>query len=293
MTDGRANGRQRSRIFSFPQLAMAYDLSETIKIFINAGTLPLSRSVSRVQEMLRSSDYNAADLAEHMRTDPTLTARVMSVANSAFFSQSPCEAITDAVNRLGSTQLMRIFAQVLARAAMLSPLQAYGLTPDKIWRRAVSAAVGAELAAARKREDRSVAYMVGLLHEIGMLVINSQWARQYGAKQLAFAGFETEHSADERARYQFDQAALGGELLKQLAFPETVYRIVGTQYQNPQEPLARALYLGRLAQAVHCSALVPVCDRRVAELFDLDSKRNLDTFLAEVHEEAQSRIQRS
>lgn len=133
--------------------------------------------------------------------------------------------------------------------------------------------------------------MIGLLHEIGKLVINRQWARQHSAKLLAFGDFETGYSADERARYKYDQAVLGGELLKQLAFPETVYRIVRTQYRNPQEPLSRALYLGRLAQAVHCSALRPEPDLRVAELFDLASNRKLDAFLTAVHTEAQNRIQ--
>ena len=61
---------------------MPSDPSGLVKTFLASGSLPLSRSVSRVQTMLQSADYNAADLAEHMRTDPTLTARVMSVATA-------------------------------------------------------------------------------------------------------------------------------------------------------------------------------------------------------------------
>jgi len=272
-------------------IATSADLSTTVRSFLAAGTLPLSRSVSRVQTMLQSADYNAADLAEHMRTDPTLTARVMSVANSSFFSQQPCDAISDAVNRLGSAQLTRIFAQVLARAALMSPQHAYGLTADAIWRRAVYSAVGAEMASARQREDRSSAYMIGLLHQIGMLVINSLWSKQPYAKKLTLANFELEYSAEEKLRYDFDQAELGAEMLRQLSFPESVHRVIGQQYRTPLEPLSRALYIGRLARAVHCDNLTPRPDLEVLELFDLASKKQLDGFLAEINTEVQNRLQ--
>ncbi|OYU99786.1 MAG: hypothetical protein CFE26_25055, partial [Verrucomicrobiales bacterium VVV1] len=54
-----------------------------ITAFLARGSLPLSRSVSQVQGMLKRADYNAADLAEHLRMDATLAAKVMAVANSA------------------------------------------------------------------------------------------------------------------------------------------------------------------------------------------------------------------
>jgi len=148
-----------------------------VKSFLSTGSLGLSRSVSRVQTLLQSPRYNAADLAEQMRTDPTLTARVMAVANSAFFNKIPCDNITDAVNRLGSAQLTSIFGQVLAGAVLVTPLQGYGLSSQKIWQRAVITGVGTEMAAGRLGEDRSLAYLVGLLHEIGMLMVDRCWSQ--------------------------------------------------------------------------------------------------------------------
>jgi HD-like signal output (HDOD) protein len=267
------------------------DPSGIIKTFLASGSLPLSRSVSQVQNMLRSADYNAADLAEHLRMDPTLAARVMSVANSAFFARSPCDAIDDAVNRLGTVQLTRIFAQVLASAALMTPLQAYALPADAIWRRSVFAAVGAELAAGRQGSDRSASYMVGLLHQVGMLVINNLWTKQGGTQKLAFADFEREYSVGEKTLCGFDQAELGAELLKQLAFPESVHRIIGRQYRNPVEPVACALYMGRLARAFACDAMNPNPNQEVLLGFRLSSTSQLDVFLSDVRQEAQNRMQ--
>lgn len=270
---------------------MSSDPSGLIKTFLASGSLPLSRSVSRVQAMLSRSDYNAADLAEHLRMDPTLAARVISVANSAFFSRQPCEAIDDAVNRLGTVQLTRIFAQVLASAALMTPLQAYGLPADAIWRRSVFAAVGAEMAAGRHGEDRSAAYMIGLLHQVGMLVVDQLWTKQAAAQKLALAGFDQEWSADEKKLCGFDQAALGAELLKQLSFPESVHLVIGGQYRTPLEPAACALYIGRLARSFASDPVQPDPNRELLQNYKLSAASQLDIFLSDVRQETQNRMQ--
>jgi len=270
---------------------MSLDSTVIVRAHLAAGALPLSRSVSQLQTMLQGADYNAADLAEHMRTDPTLTARVMAVANSTFFSRQPCDAIGDAVNRLGSAQLSRIFAQVLARASLLTPLGAYGLPADGMWRRAVFAAIGAELAAARLREDRSSAYMVGLMHQIGMLVVNRLWTTKGETKRLVATDFEHEYSVDEKARYRFDHAEFGAEMLRQLSFPESVCRVVDHQYGDALDPVSRALYVGRLARSICCDLVMPNPNLEIMEIFDLGSRSQLDTFIEDVRQEAQNRIQ--
>jgi len=261
-----------------------------VKSFLSTGSLGLSRSVSRVQALLQSPQYNAADLAEQMRTDPTLTARVMAVANSAFFHKTPCDNITDAVNRLGTAQLTYIFGQVLAGAVLVTPLQGYGLSSQKIWQRAVITGVGAEFAAGRSGEDRSLAYLVGLLHEIGMLVVDRCWSQLADRRPLRYADFATEYSLDEQQLLSCHQADCGGELLKQLSFPDSVCRQVRQQYRAPQEPMARALYLGRLAKATHSAEFPPAPDLEVLALCGFSSRRKLEGYIAEVITEAQKRI---
>lgn len=270
---------------------MPVSASSLVQAFLASGSLPLSRSISQVQGMLRRADYNACDLAEHLRMDPTLAARVMAVANSAFFARQPCDSIDDAVNRLGTVQLTRIFSQVLASAAMLRPLRAYQLPADAIWRRSVFAAVGAEMAAGRRGEDRSAAYMVGLLHQIGTLVIESLWEKQGLTAPLRCVDFEHESTGDERALCGHDQAVLGAELLHQLGFPGSVVTAVARQYAHPVEPVERTLYVGRLVRA--CAYETPTLEPHLDVLrdYNLAVTSHLEDFLADVREETQSLIQ--
>ena len=267
---------------------MPTDSSSLVKAFLASGSLPLSRSISQVQTMLGRTDYNACDLAEHLRMDPTLAARVMSVANSAFFSRQPCDTIDDAVNRLGTVHLRRIFAQVLANAAMIHPLRAYGLPADAIWRRSVFAAVGADMAARHQGEDSSAAYMVGLLHLVGLLVVNSVWERQRMVRKLTLVDFEQEWSADEKKLCGYDHAALGAELLHQINFPDSVVTTVARQYQHPVEPMERALYVGRLARAFACDTHTFKPDQEVLREFKLSSDSQLEAFVTDVREEVRT-----
>jgi HD-like signal output (HDOD) protein len=241
--------------------------------------------------MLGSADYQACDLAEQLRMDPTLAARVMAVANSAFFSRQPCASIDEAVNRLGTVQLTRIFSQVLASASMIRPLRAYGLPADATWRRAVFTAVGASMAAGRSGEDRSVAYMVGLLHQIGSLVIERLWEEKGDARKLQLVDFEHESTADEFALFGADQATLGAELLRQLRFPPALVSAVANQYDHPVAPVERVLYVGRLVRA--CAYEMPTLDPPVDVLreFNLAGTAQLEAFLADVREETQNLMQ--
>jgi len=265
--------------------------AEIVAAFLAKGSLPLSRSVSRVQSMLRSADYDAVDLAEHLRMDATLAAKVMAVANSAFFSRQPCENIDDAVNRLGTAQLTRIFSQVLAGAAFMSPLKAYGLTADAIWRRSVITAVGSEMAARRSDGDGSTSYMVGLLHQIGMLAVNQLWLQKSGATPFARGDFIREYAPAEINLCGFDQAALGAELLRQLSFPDTICQLIRRQYHTALDPSARVLYLGRVARCVICDQESPAADPEVMQSFKLTANSQMEAFCAEVREEARGRMQ--
>ena len=270
---------------------MPLDPSAIVRAFLASGSLPLSRSISQVQTMLSSADYNSCDLAEHLRLDANLAARVMSVANSAFFSRQPCGAIDDAVNRLGTVQLTRIFAQVLANAAMIHPYHAYDLPAQAIWRHSIFAAIGSEMAARRQGEDRSAAYMIGLLHLIGMLVVDNMWLKKPGAQKLALVNFEQEWSADEKKLCGFDHPTFGAELLRQLAFPESVVNSIGQQYQVPANAAGRALYIGRMARTFRGVTFKIDPDPALMASYDLNPDSKLQSFLTDVREEAQRAMQ--
>ncbi len=241
--------------------------------------------------MLGRGDYNACDLAEQLRLDPLLATKVMAVANSAFFSRQPCGSIDEAVNRLGTAQLTRIFAQVLAQSSLIQPLRAYAWPADALWRRPLFTAVAAELAAGRKGEDRAAAYMVGLLHLVGLLVIEQLWSRQPGAATLQLRDFDREWSTDEKKLCGCDHAMLGAELLRQLSFPPALTLAIERQYLPPFEACEQSLYVGRVIRSTLCDAIPVNPHQEIMREFKLAADSQLEAFISDSREEVQRLMQ--
>lgn len=116
-------------------------------------------------------------------------------------------------------------SQVLVR-----PLEVYGIDADELWRLSVAGAIAAELLAMRTRQDRDVAYAIGLLHCVGMVAIDEWALRNARHLKLAHAGFPREAVEAERAIFGFTQAETGAALLRHWDLPASMSEPVRWQY---------------------------------------------------------------
>ena len=67
------------------------------------------RILPRLLQLLNNSDAETADVVELVRYDPSLTARILFVCNSAYFrGAEPADDLHEAVARLGFTELFKI-----------------------------------------------------------------------------------------------------------------------------------------------------------------------------------------
>ena len=155
-----------------------------LKEFIRgASRLPVLPKVTiRLLNTLDSPDVSAKEIAEIIEAEPSLTARLLKLANSSFYGQrGRISHIRSAVTVLGS-KTIRSFAlavwthtlQTQARNAdelrLLAPLLAHGL----------AAAVAARMLADRVDPGRGEdSFMAGLLHDIGRVALVAQMGREY------------------------------------------------------------------------------------------------------------------
>jgi HDOD domain len=148
------------------------------------------------------------------------------------------------------------------------------------------------MAARKKGGDRSTAYMVGLLHLVGMFVINSFWQIQPGTREkINFVDFDQEWTADERKLCRFDHAAVGAELMRQLAFPEAVADILGRQFRPPGETMSGTLYLGRYVRSFLCDKITLTPNWEVFRMFNISTDSQVEEFINDVRQEAATLMQ--
>lgn len=125
-----------------------------------------------LNEAINNPYNNLSDIAAIISDDTGLAARMLRVANSAMFNfPSPVTTITHAVTIVGTRQLKDL---VLATYA----IQAFkDIPPDLVdmksfWQHSIACGIAARVIASYRREPNiEHFYVLGLLHDIGLLII--------------------------------------------------------------------------------------------------------------------------
>ena len=185
----------------------------------------------RLKQMLSDGNSAVHDIVALIRLDLGISARVLQVANSAYYSQGTrCFTVEEAVARVGYDQVYDLVAYAVASQVLVRPLVAYAIEADELWKQSVACALSAEAIAQYTGQDRNVAYTNGLLHAVGLVAID-EWERRGAHRRiLANVGFPRETSEAERELLGFTNAEAGAALLRIWDFPREMVEPVRWQY---------------------------------------------------------------
>lgn len=204
-----------------------------------------SMVVIELLQHLEDDDMSSGQLARIIARDQALVVRMLRIANSPFYGLSGrVESVADAIAVLG----LRAVRSLAATSAVTGGLA--GVAPPELdtgvfWRHGIAAAVAARALARRLKAPEEVAYVAGLLHDIGTLMLASVFPAQR-ADVLAHAAEHGMHVADaERAVLGIDHAQIGSTLAERWNFPEQICRAIRSHHEAVPERS------GTLACAVH------------------------------------------
>lgn len=194
---------------------------------------PLPRRSQELLQLLFDLDLDMLKLAELVEQTPALAARVLGVANSAFFrTQIRVKHIPDAIIRILGLNLVR---DLSVSFVLNQPFKLQGcrrFDPIRFWIGSMEAAVLVQLLAARlplKHPPRSsAAYLAGLLHNLGLLalvhVAPAEMDSVFGQLQRQpDAGLR----AVERRLLGLDHAVAGAELASAWRLPPALAAAMG------------------------------------------------------------------
>jgi putative nucleotidyltransferase with HDIG domain len=152
-------------------------LMQAVEEQLASGSLQLpvySATASRMQTEAARDDADAQRVAQVLGQDPALAAQVLRVANSPFYGGlSKIGTLTAAAQRLGLRQVVNIAVLTAQRAAHTSSDPLLKSLMHRLWQHSVACAVGAKWLAERTncREQAAEAFLAGLLHDVGALLL--------------------------------------------------------------------------------------------------------------------------
>ncbi|UCU98122.1 HDOD domain-containing protein [Acidovorax radicis] len=196
-----------------------------------------------VLELIQSfgdSHISAEQLAAKISHDQAIAAKTLRLANSSFYGlPRQVTSIPEATTILG-LRTLRSVATAAGVVGGFSSLQCPGFHFEAFWRHSIATAITARTLAQRSNLDEDTAFTMGLLHDIGRLVLVSSYESEY-AQAIAY---QLEHDClmhvAERLQFGVDHADVGGVVAEHWHFaPEIVAAI--SDHHRPQGARTRCL----------------------------------------------------
>ena len=180
----------------------------------------------RILEAVKKGDASFSELARIISVDPALTAKILKVANSSFYSMpNQVNTIEKALSVLGMN-VMKNIALSFVIAKELTGHNHEGFDFIYFWRRAVTCAVSAELLASLLHYKNDDLFVSALLQDIGVLVLHLCWPGEY--RQVLDEKRVTEASVfgSERKNFGVDHQEIGADLLTEWGLPDTISTMI-------------------------------------------------------------------
>lgn len=184
-------------------------------------------------------DCSISMLAEKIERDPSLTANMLQMANSAYFGHmKKISSVNDIIVRLG-IESVKIIAITSASLGLLKSAQeAYALSSGQLWQHSYATAILASIIGRyAKVKDSPSLYTAALLHDIGKIVLNRPLQiERYNHPELPA---DIPLPIKEQQLLHTDHARVGMALLEKWGLPESVSVPVGMHHTLDQPQAQR------------------------------------------------------
>ena len=194
----------------------------------------------RIMDALASPDAGVDTIGAIVAKDPAMTAKILQLVNSAFFGIA--RKVSNAVEAVQYLGVGRVRSLVLSLHVFscFDKVKIKNFSIERVWGHSMATGMIAQkIAKAEKagREDQDEAYVAGMLHDIGKVMLASSFADRY-AEAVALA---TERKIPmieaEREVFGVTHAEIGAYLLGLWGLPISIVEAVALHHVPGGSPL--------------------------------------------------------
>ena len=185
---------------------------------------PMPQIVLKAQKLLADPDSSVRELAGLLETDQAIAAKVLKMANSAFYGMSgKVSSIQHASLVLGYRNLAEIITAAGIQKSLERKLPGYDFESEDLWRHSLAVALGSKIIAGRKNPKlEMVAYTAGLIHDIGKIILDPFVLEQKDAFEAMFVSEQQTYLNAEKQLLGFDHAEVAAEICEKWSIPDTI-----------------------------------------------------------------------
>jgi HD-like signal output (HDOD) protein len=213
-----------------------------------------------LRKLLADPNSTVESIAKVISMDSIITGQVVRMANSAHFGGSTrVSSIDEAAQRTGQKGILEIVTYAAASQLVGKPLHAYNLDSHGQWQRSIACAIAAASLADRTDVNRDDAYTAGLMHAVGLIVLDLYASHPERRWKFASAGYPLDSTGAEKEKLGFAYPEVGAALLAHWGFAQPVTAAVAHQMDPMSAPaehrkLSAVLAIARWARSVFCAS---------------------------------------
>ncbi len=203
----------------------------------------------KVMQMLGDANTTNSNLGETIAADPSLAARILTMANSPFFgTRQKISTISNAVFILGHAALRSLVITVCTKGLFKNP----ALMEEKLWEHSLGAAIAARQIADKTGVwDPDEAFVIGLLHDIGKISLVTVYHDDY--RKVFMECYNNQLILDdmidlEKEEFGYDHTEVGARVIVKWRLPDFYSRAARRHHaysldllQHEEEPKVIAI----------------------------------------------------
>jgi len=136
---------------------------------------PLPTASTEVIRLVRDPEVPNAKIAQAIEYDPSLTANVLRLANSAYFGfVQKISTVREAIFRLGTNKVFHMVVASTIGKMSQKALRGYDLPPGALWEHLIGTAIGTtRLAKTMTTPQPDHTFTAALMHDVGKIVLGT------------------------------------------------------------------------------------------------------------------------
>jgi len=215
---------------------VATENSEQLQqIIMTTRDLPAMPQVaSKVLELSSDPNTSALQLQQVISDDQAMTGRILKIANSAMYSCSrKIKTLTEAIVMLGFNSIRSLVVTSAARNLYNTNKTKTGLKERLLWEHSIGAAFAARLLACERSPSLAEeAFLAGLMHDIGKLVLNLRVPEQFDEIVQIVYNENRPFHLTELEILGYDHAQVGAMLINKWKLSDSLEFVI-LNHHNP------------------------------------------------------------
>lgn len=235
-----------------------------------SGLVSLPEVAMRVNAMVDDPECSADEVAKVIETDPSLSARMLGIANSAMYGYSKeISTVGRAVTVLGTRQI-RDLILTAAAAKTFEKIPTDLISIEDFWHHSIYCGLLAkQIASMANTRHAETMFMAGLLHDIGHLIMFNQIPEQiHEILMETLQPGEEQLYQIERRVLGFDHSEVGGALATMWTLPPVLQEVIQFHHEPEKaKEFPQEVFLVHLANRIASLPYTEYSEKDWLEMF--------------------------